>query len=90
MHDDPTSLHENAATKEEWLKDALTWADVYSKKPVEYLEALSRGEEPRWDSETGKYLYGDSGDMMMGGSKSAPATPADPQLFDEPAEDLPF
>jgi hypothetical protein len=26
----------------------------------------------------------------MGGSKSTPAAPADPQLFDEPAEDLPF
>jgi hypothetical protein len=27
---------------------------------------------------------------MMGGSKSTPSAPADPQLFDEPAEDLPF
>lgn len=90
MHDDPAPLHETAKVMEEWLADELTWNDVYSKKPVEYLEAISRGEEPRWDSETGKYLYSDSGDMMMGGSKSAPAVPADPQLFDEPAEDLPF
>jgi hypothetical protein len=90
MHDDPAPLHENAKVMEEWLKDELTWNDVYSKKPVEYLEAISRGEEPRWDSETGKYLYGDSGDMMMGGSKPKTSVPADPQLFDEPAEDLPF
>jgi hypothetical protein len=90
MHDDPAPLHENAKVMEEWLKDELTWNDVYSKKPVEYLEAISRGEEPRWDSETGKYLYSDSGDMMMGGSKTTSSAPADPQLFDEPAEDLPF
>ena len=92
MHDDPTSLHENATTKEEWLKDALTWADVYSKKPVEYLEALSRGEEPRWDSETGKYLYGDEGVMTMGGAKTNTPSPfhSDPQINSEPDEDLPF
>jgi hypothetical protein len=74
------------------LKDALTWADVYSKKPVEYLEALSRGEEPRWDSETGKYLYGDEGVMTMGGAKSSVPSPfhSDPQINDEPDQDLPF
>ena len=90
MHDDPAPLHETAKVMEEWLADELTWNDVYSKKPVEYLEAISRGEEPRWDNETGKYLYSDSGDMMMGGSKPTPSAPSDPQLFDAPAEDLPF
>jgi hypothetical protein len=70
----------------------LTWADVYSKKPVEYLEALSRGEEPRWDSETGKYLYGDEGVMTMGGAKTNTPSPfhSDPQINAEPDEDLPF
>jgi hypothetical protein len=90
MHDDPAPLHETVKVMEEWLADELTWNDVYSKKPVEYLEAISRGEEPRWDNETGKYLYSDSGDMMMGGSKPTPSAPSDPQLFDAPAEDLPF
>ena len=28
-----------------WVKDELTWEDVYSKKPVEYLEAIARGED---------------------------------------------
>ena len=94
MYDDPSSLHEKAEIKDEWLKDELTWSDVYSKKPIEYLEALSRGEEPRWDSETGKYVYGDEALMSMGGGQSKQDVPnpfvQDPQMNAEPDEDLPF
>jgi hypothetical protein len=43
-----------------WINDELTWNDVYSKKPVEYLEAIARGETPKWDSEKGGYVYGDA------------------------------
>jgi hypothetical protein len=88
MHDDPSPLHEMNNIKEEWLKDELTWNDVYSKKPVEYLEAIARGEEPRWDSESGKYVYGDSAIKSMGGSKTP--TYEDPQAGASPDDDLPF
>jgi hypothetical protein len=85
MYDDPTPLHEDKETMDSWVKDELTWKDVYSKKPVEYLEAIARGETPRWSSELGKYVYGDeSGEMTMGGTIS------DPQAGDEPDGDLPF
>ena len=57
MHDDPTPVHTDAETAKSWTEDPLTWADVYSKKPVEYLEAIARGETPRWSSELGKYVY---------------------------------
>ena len=60
MHDDPTPVHDNKETMESWLSDELTWQDVYSKKPEEYLEAIARGETPRWDSDAGKYVYGNS------------------------------
>jgi len=71
------------------MGDELTWRDVYSKKPTEYLEAIGRGEEPRWDSELGKYVYGSETTMSMGGAQKA-ASYQDPQSFDEPSEDLPF
>ena len=71
MYDDPAPLHEDKETMDSWVKDELTWKDVYSKKPVEYLEAIARGETPRWSSELGKYVYGDeSGEMTMGGPTS--------------------
>ena len=85
MYDDPAPLNEDKETMDSWVKDELTWKDVYSKKPVEYLEAIARGETPRWSSELGKYVYGDeSGEMTMGGTIS------DPQAGDEPDGDLPF
>jgi len=85
MYDDPAPLHEDKETMDSWVKDELTWKDVYSKKPVEYLEAIARGETPRWSSELGKYVYGDdAGEMTMGGTIS------DPQSDDEPTDDLPF
>ncbi len=87
MYDDPTSVHEDKDTADNWINDELTWADVYSKKPVEYLEAIARGETPRWDSESGKYVYGnsDEGEMSMGGGSYT-----DPQAESEPDDDMPF
>ena len=89
MYDDPQPIHEDADTQKAWLSDELTWDDVYSKKPVEYLEAIARGETPHWDSDAGKYAYGDSsvGTTSVGGS-----TPQvqDPQSDELPDEELPF
>jgi hypothetical protein len=88
MYDDPTPVHSEKEQASEWVKDELTWNDVYSKKPVDYLEAIARGETPRWDSELGKYIYGDSteGETSIGGNKKY----SDPQAESEPDEDLPF
>jgi len=86
MYDDPSAVHEDKKISDSWVNDELTWADVYSKKPVDYLEAISRGETPRWDSDAGKYVYGNSVEetMSVGGKIS------DPQSEDEPDGDLPF
>jgi len=91
MYDDPSPLHEDADTMKSWLADELTWNDVYSKKPVEYLEAIARGEVPRWDSDQGKYVYGDdmSETMVMGGTSSS-SNYQDPQANMDADEDLPF
>ena len=96
MYDDPQPISDNEDTLKSWVEDELTWADVYSKKPVEYLEAIARGETPKWDSDAGKYAYSDSTvDETVIGGKSKPSsgkvekTP-DPQAESAPDEDMPF
>jgi hypothetical protein len=87
MHDDPGVLSADAEQLKTWVEDPTTWEDVYSKKPVEYLEAIARGEVPRWDSETKKYLYGDDSTEVFGGSTSESV---DPQANMGIDEELPF
>ena len=92
MYDDPTPVHEDEDVMSEWIGDELTWEDVYSKKPVEYLEAISRGETPRWDSDKGGYVYSNSeeGEISMGGTKKETKKVEDPQANDDIDEELPF
>jgi hypothetical protein len=93
MYDDPSPVHDDADTMSEWVNDELTWEDVYSKKPTEYLESIARGETPRWDSDAGKYVYSDTseGEITMGGSKTTTEpTYVDPQVNEEVDEELPF
>jgi len=90
MYDDPTPVHENKELANTWIKDELTWEDVYSKKTEEYLEAIARGETPRWDSDKGGFVYGNSsqGEISMGGESKK--VNSDPQANAEPDEDMPF
>ena len=90
MYDDPQPLHEDKAIMEGWIQDELTWNDVYSKKPVEYLEAVAVGETPIWSSELKKYVYGEEAEISLGGTKQQTAPVVDPQADEEPSEDLPF
>ena len=96
MYDDPSAISEDETQMSEWVADELTWEDVYSKKPVEYLEAIARGETPRWDSEKGGYVYSNDevGEVSMGGSSKPEVKSinevADPQSNDVADEDLPF
>jgi hypothetical protein len=90
MYDDPQPLHEDKAIMEGWVQDELTWNDVYSKKPVEYLEAVAVGETPMWSSELKKYVYGEAAEISLGGSKQETTPVVDPQANEEPSEDLPF
>jgi hypothetical protein len=87
MYDDPSPVHSDPKTEKLWLEDELTWSDVYSKKPIEYLEAIANGEVPKWDSVTGKYIYGDSStsEESFGGNEGQ-----DPSFDEERSDDLPF
>lgn len=93
MYDDPSPISKDTDQMADWVGNEMTWEDVYSKKPVEYLEALARGETPRWDSEKGGYAYSnnETSEVSIGGTKSTSITEvADPQKNDEVDEDLPF
>jgi hypothetical protein len=93
MYDDPSQVHEDEDTMKEWIEDELTWEDVYSKKPAEYLESIARGETPRWDSDAGKYIYSNNeeSEVSMGGKKvKEEKKVVDPQEDDDIDEELPF
>ena len=96
MYDDPSPISEDENQMSEWVGDELTWEDVYSKKAVEYLEAIARGETPRWDSEKGGYVYSNDevGEVSMGGTPKMEVKSinevADPQANAEIDEELPF
>ena len=95
MYDDPAPLSDDADQMKEWMEDEMTWSDVYAQRPVEYLEAVARGETPVWDSELKKFVYGDGEDTeTIGGTTTTKEVVkeevADPQAEMEVDEDLPF
>jgi hypothetical protein len=91
--EDITLLSDDNDTVNSWINDELTWADVYSKKPEEYLEMIAKGEVPKWDSETKKYVSNLSEEttlMSPSNSKSESVVNVDPQDDADVDEDLPF
>ena len=94
MYDDPSTISDDTNQITDWVNNELTWENVYSKKPVEYLESIARGETPRWDSEKGGYVYSntETSEVSMGGTKSSKPNKevSDPQSNDGVDEELPF
>ena len=87
--EDASPLSEDKETAKLWLEDELVWSDVYSKKPEDYLEMVARGEVPRWDSETKKWISNSQSEETLGSTKKS--TPVvDPQEDEESSDDLPF
>ena len=93
MYDDPCAIHTDESQMKEWMTNELTWQDVYAQKPVEYLEAIARGETPVWSTDLKKYVYGDdSSEVVLGGSNESTKTEetTDPQSKMGVDTDLPF
>jgi hypothetical protein len=89
LNDDPSALHTDADVAKTWLDDELTWSDVYSKKGEDYLEMVARGEVPRWDSTSNKWVSNLTTEETIGAPKSS--TPVvDPQDDADVDGDLPF
>jgi hypothetical protein len=93
MYDDPSPISSDPEQQKEWVEDELTWQDVYAQKPVEYLEAIARGETPVWNSDLKKYVYGEDAETVIGGtsnSSSIKDNNEDPQFDQDIDDDLPF
>lgn len=91
--EDQSTLHTDSDVAETWLNDELSWSDVYSKKPEEYLEMIAKGEVPRWDTTTGKYVSNSTEEIEMSRPESPVKTSEpqfDPQEDAEGDDDLPF
>jgi hypothetical protein len=91
--EDITPLSNDNDTVNSWINDELTWADVYSKKPEEYLEMIAKGEVPKWDVETKKYVSNLSEEttlMSPSTSKTESIVDVDPQDDADIDDDLPF
>jgi len=89
LNDDPSALHTDTDVAKTWLDDELTWSDVYSRKSEDYLEMVARGEVPRWDTASSKWVSNLTTEETIGAPKSS--TPVvDPQDDAEVDGDLQF
>lgn len=86
MAEDASPLSTDETQMKEWLSNTETYTDVYSQKPIEYLEAVAVGETPVWNSDLKKYTYGDiQSESTFGGTQTDSGT-SDEEVDD----DLPF
>lgn len=92
--EDQSVLHSDPEIMKLWLDDELTWSDVYSKKSEDYLEMVAKGETPKWDSLTNKWVSNSTEESeFMSNSKNTLITKNedfDSQSDDTPDDDLPF
>ncbi len=87
--EDAGGLHTDANVAKTWIDDELVWSDVYSKKGEDYLEMVAKGEVPRWDSTSNKWVSNSQQEETISAPKTS--TPVvDPQEDDEVDGDLPF
>ena len=90
MYEDPAPLSTDDTKLKEWSGDERTWRDVYSQKPIEYLEAIAKGLDPVWDSELKKYVYDDPNATSKSTDTTTIGETKDPQANSPQDEDLPF
>ena len=90
LNEDPGPLHQDADVAKSWIEDELTWSDVYSKKGEDYLEMVARGEVPRWDNDSKKWVSNLTSEETIGGGVSKSTPVVDPQEDEEVDGDLPF
>ncbi len=90
MPEDPSPLHTDESIAQSWINDESVWSDVYSRKGEDYLEMIAKGEVPRWDSVTNKWVSNASSEDTIVGGTPKTTTYIDPQINDDVDDDLPF
>jgi hypothetical protein len=91
MAEDPSMLTENKEKAKAWVKDTMSWKEIYKASPVEYLEIIANGENPVWDKKLEKFVA--KGEETV--KKDTPTTSAKykaPVVEDEADDDeeMPF
>ena len=57
MSEDPSVLTDPKSTEaKDWMSNEETWRDVYSVKPVEFVNIVAEQKTPVWDSELKKFV----------------------------------
>jgi hypothetical protein len=83
---------------QEWLADESTWEDVYSKKPLDYLQGVADGFEPKWSTQLKKYVWGNQEEEALELSSTSSAQKflqedeeeVGAETYDADSDDLPF
>jgi hypothetical protein len=88
--EDAGPLHTDANVAKTWVDNELTWSDVYSKKPEDYLEMVAKGEVPRWDSNSNKWASNLTSEEVISAPKNQSTPVVDPQEEDDVDSELPF
>jgi hypothetical protein len=83
-------LHTDLNVAKTWMEDELVWSDVYSKKSEDYLEMVAKGEVPRWDSLTNKWVSNSQMEETMTSNTKSTTPVVDLQPSDDSDGDLPF
>jgi hypothetical protein len=87
--DDAGPLHTDTELSNSWVNDELTWEDVYSKKPEEYLEMVAKGEVPKWDSVNKRFISStDENVILTGQNDFEPILDVQEDIVSD--DDLPF
>ena len=69
LNDDSSVLHSDSDVAKAWLDDETVWSDVYSKKGEDYLEMVAKGETPRWDTNSNKWVSNSTAEETISAPK---------------------
>lgn len=56
MSEDPSILTNDKDKAKLWVKEILSWKEIYKPSPVDYLEIIANGENPVWDKKLEKFV----------------------------------
>jgi hypothetical protein len=56
MAEDASMLTNDKEKAKNWVKDTMSWKEIYKASPVNYLEIIANGENPVWDKKLEKFV----------------------------------
>ena len=92
MAEDPSMLTNDKEKAKAWVKDTMSWKEIYKSSPVEYLEIIANGENPVWDKKLEKFVAKGEETSKKETSTTSAAKYKAPAVQDEADDDdeMPF